>query len=259
MPPSAASPREEAAAAPSVHFDTRLPELSVWRRRQIPIIASAAYWLIRSICPTMRFEVLGWQHAQRTYDAGQPIIYAFWHRTLVAALWWWRDRGVVVMNSTNFDGQWTRKLVERYGYSTAQGSSTRGGLRGLIDMARRLKEGRDAAFTIDGPRGPCFVAKPGPVMLARRTGFPVVVFHASYDRAWALEKTWDQLQIPQPFSRCLIAIAPPIHVPADADEETLARKHAEMQAGLERCRHFCESWFELPPEEKARARAEWNS
>ncbi len=259
MPDTSAAPREASSSAPSVHFDTRLPELSAWRKRQIPIIGSAAYWLIRCICPTMQFEVLGWQNAQRVYDTGQPIIYAFWHRTLVAALWWWRHRGIVVMNSTNFDGQWTRILVERYGYGTAQGSSTRGGLRGLIDMGRRLNEGRDAAFTIDGPRGPKFVAKPGPVMLARRTGFPVVVLHVCYDRAFVLRKTWDQLEIPQPFSRCIIAIHPPIVVPKDLSEDALNTKHAEMQAALERCRHFCESWFAMPPEEKNRAREEWNT
>ncbi len=244
--------------SPGVHYDTRLPEFSPWRRRQIPIIGAAAYWLIRGICPTMHFEVLGWQHTQRIYNSGRPVIYAFWHNSLIAALWWWRHRGIVVMNSTNFDGQWTRILVERYGYGTAQGSSTRGGLRGLIDMARKLEEGRDSAFTIDGPRGPRFVAKPGPVMLARRTGFPVVVFHAGYDSAWTLSRTWDQLQIPRPFSRCLIAIHPPIQVPRDSGEEGLAQKLAEMQAALERCRHFCESWFALSPDQRDRARLEWN-
>ncbi len=248
--------REE--SAPGLHYDTRLPELSAWRRAQIPVIGAAAYWLIRTICPTMQFDVLGWQHAQRVYDSGRPVIYAFWHNSLIAALWWWRHRGVVVMNSTNFDGQWTRILVERYGYGTAQGSSTRGGLRGLVEMSRRLAEGRDSAFTIDGPRGPRFVAKPGPVMLARRTAVPVVVFHSCYDRAWTLRNTWDQLQIPQPFSRAIVAIHPPIEVDKDASEECLNRKHAEMQAALERCRHFCESWFSLSPPDRDLARAEWN-
>ena len=77
----------------------------------------------------------------------------------------------------NFDGQWTRKVIEWLGFGTAQGSSSRGGLRGLTVMAQRLAEGKHVAFTIDGPRGPRYVAKPGPVILARRTGWPISVFH----------------------------------------------------------------------------------
>lgn len=243
----------------SVHYDTRLPELSRWRKMQIPLIAAAVYWLVRALGPTVRYEVLGWQRAQRVYDAGQPIILAFWHRSIFSALWWWRHRGVVVMNTTNFDGQWTRRVVERFGYGTAQGSSSRGGLKGLVVMARRLEEGRTVAFTVDGPRGPRYVAKPGPVMLARRTGFPIVVFHAGLENAHTFEKSWDLLQLPHPFSRGVIAFAPPICVPTGADAELMERKHAEMQGALERARDVAESWFTLSLGARDTTRQEWNA
>jgi len=242
-----------------VHYDTRLPRLSGWQRLQIPLIAWAGYWLVRSLGPTLRFEVLGWQHAQRVYAAGQRAIWSFWHRSIFSVMWWGRDRGVVVMNSTNFDGQWTRRVIERLGYGTAQGSSTRGGLRGLAVMAQRLEQGRDAAFTIDGPRGPRYLAKPGPVMLARRTGCPILTFHVGLERGYTFAKTWDLFQIPYPFSRAVMAFAPPIYVPGDADREMMARKHEQMQASLERVRDFAESWFSLSPGERERLRAEWNA
>ena len=242
-----------------VHFDTRLPQLTRWQRLQIPLIAWASYWLVRAIGPTLRFEVLGWQHAERVYAAGRRCVWSFWHRSIFSVMWWARHRGIVVMNSTNFDGQWTRRVIERLGYGTAQGSSTRGGLRGLAVMAQRLEEGLDVAFTIDGPRGPRYVAKPGPVMLARRTGCFILTFHAGLDDAWTLEKTWDLFQIPRPFSRALLVFAPPVEVPADASRELMEQKHAEMQASLERVRDLAESWFTLPPEERERLRAEWNA
>ena len=254
---NSAEQREE--QRPSVHYDTRLPQLSRWRRAQIPLIASAVYWLMRTLGPTVRYEVLGWQHAQRIHDAGQPIIYTFWHRSMFSAIWWWRYRGVVAMNTTNFDGQWTRRVIERLGYGTAQGSSTRGGLKGLAVMAQRLAEGRDAAFAVDGPRGPRYVAKPGPVILARRTGFPIVVFHAGLDSAYTFEKSWDLLRVPYPFARGVILISAPIRVPADASRGLLHDKQAEVQAGLERVRDLAESWFTLSPEERERRRAAWNA
>src|SRR5713226_1402366 len=202
-----------------VHYDTRLPEYSRWRRMQVPVIAAAVYGFVRAIGPTLRYEVLGWQHAERVYAAGQRIIWPFWHNCTVPILWWARDRGIVVMNSTNFDGQWTRRVIERLGYGTAQGSSTRGGLRGLAVMAQRLAEGRDAGFTIDGPRGPRYVAKPGPAMLARKTGRPIYVFHIGVEKAHTLEKAWDKMQIPHLFTRAVIVSAPLILVSPDADAE----------------------------------------
>jgi lysophospholipid acyltransferase (LPLAT)-like uncharacterized protein len=226
---------------------------------QVPIIGAAGYWLLRLLGPTLRFEILGWQHAEGVYDAGQRCILAFWHRSIFSAIWWWRRRGVVVMNTTNFDGQWTRRVIERFGYGTAQGSSSRGGLRGLAVMAQRLDEGRDVAFTIDGPRGPRYLAKPGPVMLARRTGQPILLFHIGLSRAHTLEKSWDRFQIPYPFSRAVMVVAPPIHVPHDARREETERKHAEMQAALERVRDVAESWFDLSELERDRLRAEWNA
>ncbi|MGH9703522.1 MAG: lysophospholipid acyltransferase family protein, partial [Candidatus Acidiferrales bacterium] len=149
---------EQAEENIHVHFDTRPPELSRGRRMQIPLIAWAVYWAIRLIGPTMRFEVLGWPNVQSNYGAGKRCILAFWHRSIFSATWWWRNSGIMVMNTTNFDGQWTRRVIERLGFRTAQGSSSRGGLRALAAMAQYLEKGSDVAFTIDGTRGPRYVA-----------------------------------------------------------------------------------------------------
>jgi lysophospholipid acyltransferase (LPLAT)-like uncharacterized protein len=235
-------------------YDTRLPQYSLGRRMQIPVISSAVIAVIRALGPTLRFECLGKHHYEQSRARGEPVISAFWHRSIISATWHWRNRGIVVMNTTNFDGQWTRRVIEHFGFGTAQGSSTRGGLRGLAVMARRLKEGHDAAFTIDGPRGPRYVAKPGPVMLARRTGNPIFLFHIGLERAHTLEKAWDLMQIPHPFSRAVMVCAPLIRVPPEADSSELERKQAEMQAELERVRDLAESWFTLSEEERQAAR-----
>ncbi|HUE42252.1 MAG TPA: DUF374 domain-containing protein, partial [Candidatus Sulfotelmatobacter sp.] len=122
--------RSDAADALNVHYDTRLPSLKWSRRIQIPIIAAAVYSVIRTLGPTLRFEVLGWQHAERTYASRKRCVFAFWHRVIIPISWWARHRRIVVMNTTAFDGQWTRKVIEWLGFGTAQGSSSRGGLRG---------------------------------------------------------------------------------------------------------------------------------
>jgi hypothetical protein len=252
---SAKEPGEEAV---NTHYDTRLPELPWSRRVQIPIIAAAVYSVIRMLGPTLRFEVLGWQRAQGVHASGKRIIWAFWHRVIIPIVWWHRNHGTVVMNTTAFDGRWTRKVIEWLGFGTAQGSSSRGGLRGLAVMARRLKEGLDCAFTIDGPRGPRYVAKPGPVMLARKTGCPIQVFHVGVDRGKTFEKTWDHFLLPAPFARAVILFSPPIYVPTDANAEAMEAKHAEMQRELERVRDIAEGWFSLSEVERQRLREAFN-
>jgi lysophospholipid acyltransferase (LPLAT)-like uncharacterized protein len=247
---------EEAQETISAHYDIRLPKLPWHRRIQIPIIAAVVYSIVRVLGPTLRFEVLGRTPADRSWGQKQPIIWAFWHRCIIPIAWFGRNRGIVIMNTTAFDGQWTRKVIEWLGFGTAQGSSSRGGLRGLQVMAQRIKEGLDCGFTIDGPRGPRYVAKVGPVLLARMTGAPIMVFHVAVKRGTTFEKTWDHFCMPSLFTRAILIGSPLIHVPPDADAEMIKTKHEEMQKALERVRDITEAWFSLTEEERNRYRTE---
>lgn len=257
-------PQDSAGVSvPTVHADAEpgpgigAPHLSPWRKMQIPIIASVVYWIIRTAGPTLSLEVVGVHNAVQMRNAGEPAIGAFWHRCIFTAAWVWRKRGIVVLNTVNFDGQWTRRVIERLGFGTAQGSSSRGGVAGLAAMAQSLGAGRNVAFTIDGPRGPRYVAKPGPVILARRTGCAISVFHIAVKHAYTF-KSWDLFQFPLPGSSAVMFVAPPIRVPTDADSEMLKAKQAEMQAALERVRDLAESWFQLSDPERDRLREEWS-
>jgi len=257
--PSKSIPERDLSGGAAQAAESRIPmpHLSLWRRMQIPVIAWAAYWAIRLIGPTLRTEVVGVHNAIQIRREGEPGIGAFWHRCIFPAAWIWRNRGIVVLNTVNFDGQWTRRVIERLGFGTAQGSSTRGAIEGLSAMARSLEEGRHVGFTIDGPRGPRYVAKPGPVILARRAGRPISVFHVAVRRGHTFKKSWDLFRLPYPFTKTVMFIAPPIRVPMDADSEMMKRKQDEMQAALERVRDLAESWFDLTEAERDRIRAEW--
>jgi hypothetical protein len=252
---SAGSKRAAKTAAPA---GVQPPQLSRWRRMQIPVFAWAAYWMMRLIGPTLRFEVVGVQNASRIRDRGERAIGAFWHQCIIPAIWIWRNRNIVVLNTVNFDGQWTRRVVERLGFGTVQGSSTRGGVEGVTAMAQQIEEGKHVALTIDGPRGPRYIAKPGAVILARRTSQPISVFHVGLSWAHTFQKSWDLFQFPYPFSRAVMFVAPPIRVPADAEGEMMKEKLDEMQAALELVRDLAESWFRLSEDERQRLRKEWS-
>jgi lysophospholipid acyltransferase (LPLAT)-like uncharacterized protein len=232
-------------------------QLSRWRQMQIPVIAWVAYGLIRLLGPTLRFEVVGIHNAVQIRDEGEPAIGAFWHRCIFPAIWFWRNRGIVVLNTVNFDGQWTRRVIERLGFGTAQGSSTRGAIEGLTVLSRRLEEGSHVALTIDGPRGPRYVAKPGAVILGRRTGKPISVFHIGLESAHTFRKSWDLFQLPYPFSRAVLVCAPPVRVPVNAGGDVLHQGQTEVQSSLERVRDIAEAWFTLTEVERDVIRQDW--
>ncbi len=140
---------------------------------------------------------------------------------------------MVVMVSQNFDGEYISLIIKKHGYGVARGSSSRSASRVLVEMIRALRKGSEAAVTPDGPRGPRFVAKPGVVLLSKAADAAILCFHIVPQHAWVFRKSWDQTEIPRPFSRTAIFIAPPILVGSESDEHEQARKLQEVQATLD--------------------------
>jgi lysophospholipid acyltransferase (LPLAT)-like uncharacterized protein len=239
--------------------DVRPRPLSPFRRAQVPIVSGAAYAFARITGPTLRYEVLGWQHIGRVHSQNRRCVFSFWHQTIFLAMWWWRYRGVVAMTSANFDGQILGSALKKLGFDVTFGSSSHGGLRGISVLAGRLEQGHDVAFAADGPRGPRYIAKPGPVILARRSRCPIVAFHLFAERAHVFEKAWDLFQLPRPFSRVVLVIGPPIEVPDEIGRDAVERKQGDLQQALQRARETAESWFKLSHAERERQREIWNA
>ena len=217
-------------------------KFSLGQRLQIVLGSWIGSLLVNLIGRTLRAEAIGWENWEAARQAGKGLIYTFWHREIFAATWFWRKRGIVVMTSQNFDGEIIARIIIKQGYGAARGSSSRGAARALVEMVRCLRRGSDAAFTIDGPRGPRFVAKPGSVQLAKSTGAAILCFHAAVRRAFVFRKTWDLTEFPYPFTRAATFIAPPIFVSPDADRDELARKLQEVQTTLDELRTRAERW-----------------
>lgn len=252
---SRATPEEQISNS----YEVRPRPLSLFRRVQVPVISAAAYAFARIAGPTLRYEVLGWQHIERVHSQNRRCVYSFWHQTIFLAMWWWRYRGVVAMTSANFDGQVLGSALEKLGFDVTFGSSSHGGLRGISVLARRLARGHDVAFAADGPRGPRYTAKPGSVILARRSKCPLVAFHLFAEHAHVFAKAWDLFQLPRPFSRVVLVISPPIEIPGEIGRDAVERKQADLQRALERARETAESWFKLSSADRERQRGIWNA
>jgi len=203
------------------------------KRFQAAAIAATAYPLITALGHTLRWRVEGLHHLDAITQSGRQPVMAFWHGRILPATFFFRRRGIVVITSENFDGEWIARIIERFGYGTARGSTSRGGLKALLQLVRDMEQGRPAGFTLDGPRGPAKVAQPGALWLARTTGNPVLPFHLEAARAWTV-RSWDRTQIPKPFSHVALVVGEPIAVPPGATDEQLEQLRQHLESALQR-------------------------
>ena len=197
------------------------------------------YVVIRALGATLR---LAWSEEEGATPerVARPTIYSFWHQCIFPAAALFQDQDIAVMTSLSFDGEFIARSIERLGFRAVRGSSSRGAVGALLGMRREVENGRAVAFTIDGPRGPRYVAKPGPVLLGQATGAPLAAFHIALENPWVM-KSWDGTRIPKPFSRALLRVSRAMYVPAEYSEDSLRSRHAELQSALERVRDFAEA------------------
>ena len=218
-----------------------LSEYPFKKRLIIRLADLAFYTLINLIGRTIKFEVTGWENHEQIVGDGHLPIYVFWHERIFLTTYWWRDRRIVVLTSKSFDGEYIARFIQRFGYGAVRGSSTRGGVGAVVEMVRLMRSGCTTAFTIDGPKGPPRVAKLGAVLLAKKSGHPILPVTMALERRW-IAPTWDCFQVPKPFSRACVFVADPIYVPADADEAMIAAKNDQLQATLDELTDRGEKW-----------------
>jgi len=201
------------------------------KRIQARLISILGFRAVQLLGSTLRWKTEGLEHFDAIVAGGRQPVMAFWHGRILPATYYFRRRGIVVITSENFDGEWIAGIIERFGYGTARGSTSRGGRKALLQLVRDLAAGKPAGFTLDGPRGPALIAQPGAVWLSKATGHPVLPFHLEASRYWTLD-SWDRTQIPKPFSTVAIAMGEPFQVASDADEGALERARLMLEERL---------------------------
>ncbi len=172
-------------------------------------------------------------------------IFPFWHRCVLPATFLFRDRNLAVMTSRSADGEYIARVIQKFGFLAIRGSSSRGGSQALLEMRTLIENNGTAVFTIDGPRGPRYVAKRGPILLASMTGAPIIPFYVAVKSAWVLN-SWDRFVVPKPFSRIHTHFANKIYVPGGLDDAGIEQYRLQMQAGLEHATRVAEEKLGVP-------------
>jgi len=185
---------------------------------------------------TMRYELNGeWKSYLKRNANGEPFVIAFWHGEIFPISSFGHKTGsnFVVLISQSKDGEFISQVLNRLGHATVRGSSSRGGLKGLLAAARAMKkENRMAVFTVDGPRGPRHKAKEGAIFLAQRAGAKILPVRA-YAKRKKIFNSWDKFVLPLPFTKCSIYTAEPYEVTTEKlDKEAMAIEKDKLEKVL---------------------------
>jgi len=200
----------------------------------VPRMVWALLWVVGH---TWRFEVIA-EDGVRPVIEGQKAgaeVYCFWHQCVLPCAMYFRASGAVILVSRSFDGELITRVLRLFGFDAVRGSSSRGAREGLLGLKHVIETGRTAIFTADGPLGPIYQTKMGPIKLAQATGAPIGAFHLQPERAWVVN-SWDRFLVPKPFTRIVVSWAQWTRVPGDLAQEQFETKRQELNDAIERAR-----------------------
>jgi lysophospholipid acyltransferase (LPLAT)-like uncharacterized protein len=213
------------------------PRFTLRQRIVLAIVPRIVWALLWVVGLTWRFEVIA-EDGVTPVLFGQkpgPEIYCFWHQCVLPCTMYFRRSLAVILISRSFDGELITRILKMFSFDAVRGSSSRGAREGLLGLKNIIETGRTAIFTADGPRGPIYRTKMGPIKLAQMTGAPIGCFHLEPERAWTL-KSWDRFLVPKPFTRICVSWAQWTHVPSDLPMDEFETKREELNANIERAR-----------------------
>jgi hypothetical protein len=197
----------------------------------LSLVPIPAAWLVKTICVTLRVQVLGEDLAAVRQARRQSAIYAFWHGQLLYLMYRYRGSGVHTLVSQSRDGELLSRMLRHFNVPTIRGSSSRGGRRSLLALVRQTRQGAGVAIAPDGPRGPRQQAQVGIIGLARLAAVPIIP--VAVGARWKVQfRSWDRFFLPFPCSRVVIAYGEPMLVPANADAVVMEQKRRELENAL---------------------------
>jgi lysophospholipid acyltransferase (LPLAT)-like uncharacterized protein len=213
------------------------PRFTLGQRIVLALVPPIVWALLRIVSLTWRFEVTA-EPGVTPLPFGRGArdeIYCFWHQCVLPCAVYFRHTHATILISRSFDGELITRILNIFGFHAVRGSSSRGAREGLLGLKQAIESGAPAIFTADGPRGPIYQTKMGPIKLAQMTDAPIGAFHLQPERAWVM-RSWDRFLVPKPFTRIVVSWAQYTRVPADLPLEKFEPMREQLNEAIERAR-----------------------
>ncbi len=206
------------------------------------ILARLAWLFIVLVNRSIRVRFIDKESAGSLVPKKKNVIYAFFHGDMVPLLHAHRNSGILIPASESRDGEIMARLLKNFGFGVVRGSSKRNGHKALLELNTGFRRGKTVAISVDGPRGPRHEVKPGAVYLAGLLKAPIVPVAVSAQRFRIIEKSWDHLMIPMPFTEGVVLYGDPVYVNGISDGE-INEAQKDLEVRLHRLKHQAESAF----------------
>jgi lysophospholipid acyltransferase (LPLAT)-like uncharacterized protein len=216
---------------------TTVPKFTFGQRITLAVVPRVVWALLWLLGFTWRFEEIA-EEGVTPLIGGRGAgarIFCFWHQCVLPCAIYFRTTGATILISRSFDGELITRILGLFGFRAVRGSSSRGAREGLLGLKDVIESGKPAIFTADGPRGPIYQTKMGPIKLAQITDAPIGAFHLQPEHAWTM-KSWDRFLIPKPFTRIVVSWSSWTHVPVNLHANDFEPKREELNAAIERAR-----------------------
>lgn len=223
------------------------PRFTLTQRLILAVVPPIVWALLWMIGLTWRYRVIA-EDGVTPLAGGEGAageIYCFWHQCVLPCAMYFRRTHATILISRSFDGELITRILRMFGFNAVRGSSSRSAREGLMGLKHVIESGRPAIFTADGPRGPIYQTKMGPIKLAQLTGAPIGAFYLLPERAWAMH-SWDRFLVPKPFTRICVSWAQWTQVPGNLCSEQFEPRRQELNAALERARLRALDYFRQP-------------
>lgn len=192
---------------------------------------------------TVRIKLINFDYHEDIKMSGRNIIYAFWHNTLLYFAYYFRGRHIYTLSSRSRDGEYMVRSLRNLGYDSVRGSSSKGAVKSLVEIKKKLDIGYDVGFTPDGPTGPIYSTKPGIIWTAKSSQQPILPMVCNFKRKWTLN-SWDKFMVPKPFTKGIIYFGEPIYVPRDLNKEDLPKYERLLKERLDQIRDRAKEFIE---------------
>jgi lysophospholipid acyltransferase (LPLAT)-like uncharacterized protein len=163
------------------------------------------------------------------------LIFAVWHNRLLLLCSIFErflpGQPAAALISVSSDGDFIAALVERYGYGTVRGSSSRKGASALLRLAEVLAEGTHLVITPDGPRGPAYELSPGVIFLAQKSKTAVVPTSLEFSSTWRA-KSWDRFFVPLPCCHVRVIFGTPLNINETETDEAFEQERKRLQDAM---------------------------
>ncbi|MBI5416636.1 lysophospholipid acyltransferase family protein [Candidatus Poribacteria bacterium] len=197
------------------------------------LISSLGWLIIYVICSTIHIKIIGEEILEGFYKQKKCVIFTFWHDAQLFFVYYYRNRNIQVLVSESKDGEYISRTINKLGFITIRGSSSKSGIRALLKLVNAMNTGFDAGITPDGPRGPRHILKEGVLLLSQKTGAPIIPI-SFFSSKMKIFDSWDKFLLPLPFSKGVLIYGKPFIVPETCSSEEFENYKTKVETELNR-------------------------